>query len=109
MAVAIIPARYNAVRLPGKPLVQIAGKSMIERVWERASRAEKISRVIVATDDERIMQAVAKFGGEAMFTRPEHRSGSERVAEVAAGLARGGEEIFVNVQGDEPLIEPAAI
>ena len=109
MAIAIIPARYAAKRLPGKPLVTLAGKSMIERVWARVSRAQKISRVIVATDDERILQAVAAFGGEAVMTRAEHRSGTERVAEVAATAIRGGDDIFVNVQGDEPLIEPEAI
>jgi 3-deoxy-manno-octulosonate cytidylyltransferase (CMP-KDO synthetase) len=109
MAIAVIPARYAATRLPGKPLVSLAGKSMIERVWERARRAKKISRVIIATDDERIRQAAAAFGGEAAMTRSEHRSGTERVAEVAAAIARESEEIFVNVQGDEPLIEPDAI
>jgi 3-deoxy-manno-octulosonate cytidylyltransferase (CMP-KDO synthetase) len=95
--------------LPGKPLVSLGGKSMIERVWERARRATRISRVIIATDDERIMKAAAGFGAEAVMTRSEHRSGTERVAEVAATAAREGEEVFVNVQGDEPLIEPASI
>jgi len=109
MAIAIIPARFAATRLPGKPLVALDGKPMIERVWARVRRAEKISRVIVATDDERILQAVTGFGGEAVMTRAEHRSGTERVAEVAAIAIRGGDDIFVNVQGDEPLIEPAAI
>ncbi len=109
MAIAIIPARFAATRLPGKPLVALAGKPMIERVWARVRRAERISRVIVATDDDRILQAVTGFGGEAVMTRAEHRSGTERVAEVAATAVRGGDDIFVNVQGDEPLIEPAAI
>ena len=109
MAIALIPARYAATRLPGKPLVSLAGKSMIERVWERTRRAKKISRVIIATDDERILKAAAGFGAEAAITRSEHRSGTERVAEVAATLARDGRQIFVNVQGDEPLIEPDAI
>ena len=109
MAIAVIPARYAATRLQGKPLVSLAGKSMIERVWERTRRATKISRVIIATDDERILKAAAAFGGEAAMTRAEHRSGTERVAEVAAGMARESAEIFVNVQGDEPLIEPDAI
>jgi len=97
------------MRLPGKPLVPLAGKPMVQRVWERVRRASSISRVIVATDDERIRLAVAAFGGEAVITRREHRSGTERIAEVAAGAALAGEEIFVNVQGDEPLIEPAAV
>src|ERR1700730_3935496 len=109
MAIAIIPARFAATRLPGKPLVALGGKPMIERVWARVRRAKRIARVIVATDDERILQAVASFGGEAVMTRAEHRSGTERVAEVAATAVRGGDDIFVNVQGDEPLIEPAAI
>jgi len=80
---------------------------MIERVWERARRASLVSKVIVATDDERIAQAVKAFGGEAVLTRPEHRSGTERVAEVAA--SHPDAEILVNVQGDMPIIEPAAI
>jgi 3-deoxy-manno-octulosonate cytidylyltransferase (CMP-KDO synthetase) len=109
MAIAVIPARYAATRLPGKPLVSLVGKSMIERVWERTQQAKKISRVIIATDDERIMKAAAGFGAEATMTRHEHRSGTERVAEVAAGLVQEVNEIFVNVQGDEPLIEPDAI
>jgi 3-deoxy-manno-octulosonate cytidylyltransferase (CMP-KDO synthetase) len=109
MAIAIIPARYASTRLPGKPLAMLAGKTMIQRVWERVRAAEKISRVIVATDDERIRQAVAAFGGEAAMTRAEHRSGTERIAEVAVSALHGGDEIFVNVQGDEPMIEPEAI
>jgi 3-deoxy-manno-octulosonate cytidylyltransferase (CMP-KDO synthetase) len=104
---AVIPARYASTRLPSKPLVSIAGKPMIERVWERARRASRISEVIVATDDERIVKAVKSFGGEAVLTRADHRSGTERVAEVAVGHADA--EIVVNIQGDMPLIEPAAI
>jgi 3-deoxy-manno-octulosonate cytidylyltransferase (CMP-KDO synthetase) len=109
MAVAIIPARYASTRLPGKPLVALAGKSMIQRVWERARNAKKISRVIIATDDERIVRAATAFGAEAVMTRAEHRSGTERVAEVAATTGRDDGEIYVNVQGDEPLVEPEAI
>ncbi|HVA96009.1 MAG TPA: 3-deoxy-manno-octulosonate cytidylyltransferase [Candidatus Dormibacteraeota bacterium] len=109
MAIAVIPARYAATRLPGKPLVALAGKPMIQRVWERARQAQKISRVIIATDDGRIVQAAAAFGGEAAMTRSEHRSGTERVAEVAATIGGGQDEIFINVQGDEPLVEPEAI
>ena len=104
---AVIPARYASTRFPGKPLISIAGKPMIERVWERARRASRVSDVIVATDDERIVQAVKSFGGEAVLTRADHRSGTERVAEVA--VAHPDAEIVVNVQGDMPLIEPAAI
>jgi 3-deoxy-manno-octulosonate cytidylyltransferase (CMP-KDO synthetase) len=109
MATAIIPARYASTRLPGKPLVALAGKSMIQRVWERARNAKKISRVIIATDDERIVRAATAFGAEAVMTRAEHRSGTERVAEVAATTGRDDGEIYVNVQGDEPLVEPEAI
>src|SRR5437868_11830655 len=104
---AVIPARYASTRLPGKPLVSIAGKPMIERVWERARRATNVTRVVVATDDERIAQAVKSFGGESVLTRADHRTGTERVAEVA--VAHPDAEIVVNVQGDMPLIEPAAI
>jgi 3-deoxy-manno-octulosonate cytidylyltransferase (CMP-KDO synthetase) len=104
---AVIPARYRSTRLPGKPLISIAGKPMIERVWERVRRAGMVSGVIVATDDERIATAVKSFGGEAVLTRADHRSGTERVAEVA--VAHPDAEILVNVQGDLPLIEPAAI
>ena len=104
---AVIPARYASTRLPGKPLVPLAGKPMIERVWERVRRAASVSSVVVATDDDRIRRAVEAFGGQAAMTRADHRSGTERVAEVAA--AHGDAQILVNVQGDEPLIEPAAI
>src|SRR5215470_11543777 len=104
--VIVIPARYGSTRLPGKPLVQIAGKPMVQRVYERARLAMGGSRVIVATDDERILKAVEGFGGEARMTRSDHRTGTERIAEVAAH-AEG--DVFVNVQGDEPLIHPNAI
>lgn len=104
---AVIPARYASTRLPGKPLVPLAGKPMIERVWERVRQAASLSGVVIATDDERIRSAVQGFGGEVVMTRSDHRSGTERVAEVAA--ARKDAEIIVNVQGDEPLIDPAAI
>ena len=104
--VIVIPARYGSTRLPGKPLVQLAGKSMIQRVYEQAKQAKTCGRVIVATDDERIVNAVQGFGGEARMTRPDHRTGTERIAEVAAHTDG---EVFVNVQGDEPLVDPAAI
>ncbi len=108
-AIAVIPARYASTRLPGKPLVPLAGKPMIQHVWERVRRAEKLSGVVVATDDERIARAVREFGGEAVMTRSDHRSGTERVAEVAAAPSSAEAGIFVNVQGDEPLIDPAAV
>ena len=103
---AVIPSRYGAVRLPGKPLVDIAGKPMIQHVWERVSRATKLAKVVVATDDERIRAAVQSFGGEAIMTRTDHRSGTDRVAEVAASAQA---DVFINVQGDEPLVSPEAV
>ena len=104
--VVVIPARYGSTRLPGKPLVPLAGKPMIQRVYERAKLAQRVNRVIVATDDDRIVKAVQEFGGEARMTRHDHRTGTERVAEVAAHETG---DIFVNVQGDEPLLDPAAV
>jgi 3-deoxy-manno-octulosonate cytidylyltransferase (CMP-KDO synthetase) len=104
--IAVIPARYASTRLPGKPLSPIAGRPMIEHVVERVRQAQTVTRVVVATDDDRIKTAVESFGGEALLTRADHRTGSDRVAEVAARLPA---EIYVNVQGDEPLIDPATI
>jgi 3-deoxy-manno-octulosonate cytidylyltransferase (CMP-KDO synthetase) len=104
--VVVIPARYGSTRLPGKPLVSLAGKPMIQRVYDRAKLAQRVNRVIVATDDDRIVKTVQEFGGEARMTRHDHRTGTERVAEVAAHEAG---DIFVNVQGDEPLLDPAAV
>ncbi len=102
-----IPARFASKRLPGKPLVDIGGKPMIEWVYERASKASLVSKVIVATDDERIRDAVTAFGGNVAMTG-EHSSGTERVAE-AAFSSDGKADIIVNLQGDEPLIEPDTI
>jgi len=104
--IVVIPARYGSTRLPGKPLVPLAGTPMIQRVYERAKAAQRVHRVIVATDDDRILQAVQSFGGEARMTRADHRTGTERVAEVAAHETG---DIFVNVQGDEPLLDPHAV
>jgi 3-deoxy-manno-octulosonate cytidylyltransferase (CMP-KDO synthetase) len=106
-AVAIIPARYDSVRLPGKALLEIAGKPMICWVVERSLAARNVSRAIVATDDARIREAVKSAGYEAVMTRTEHRSGTDRIAEVAASLEDA--DIIVNVQGDEPLISPLTI
>jgi 3-deoxy-manno-octulosonate cytidylyltransferase (CMP-KDO synthetase) len=105
-AVAIIPARYQSSRLPGKALADIDGRTMIEHVYRRAAAARSVSAVIVATDDERIRRAVAAFGGDARLTSADHQSGTDRIAEVAAGLDA---DLIVNVQGDEPLIEPRTI
>ena len=104
--IVVIPSRYASTRLPGKPLVQLAGKPMVQHVYERAKRAQTAYRVLVATDDQRIMDGVAAFGGEARMTRSDHRTGTERIAEVA--VHEDG-DVFVNVQGDEPLIDPVAI
>jgi 3-deoxy-manno-octulosonate cytidylyltransferase (CMP-KDO synthetase) len=106
-AVAIIPARYDSVRLPGKALLEIAGKPMICLVVERALAAGNITRAIVATDDDRIVAAVRSAGYEAVMTSANHRSGTDRIAEVAASL--DDVDIIVNVQGDEPLISPETI
>jgi 3-deoxy-manno-octulosonate cytidylyltransferase (CMP-KDO synthetase) len=104
--IAVIPARYGSTRLPGKPLVSLGGRPMIQHVYERAKLGQRVSRVIVATDDERILKAVADFAGEARMTRTDHRTGTERIAEVAAHEEG---DIFVNVQGDEPLLDPTAL
>jgi 3-deoxy-manno-octulosonate cytidylyltransferase (CMP-KDO synthetase) len=106
IAVAVIPARYSSTRLPGKPLLEIAGKPLILWVAERALAAHSVSRAIVATDDTRIFETVKSAGFEAIMTRGDHASGTDRVAEVARSLDA---EIIVNVQGDEPLIEPETI
>jgi 3-deoxy-manno-octulosonate cytidylyltransferase (CMP-KDO synthetase) len=106
-AVAIIPARFASIRLPGKPLLEIAGKPMICWVVERALAARNVARAIVATDDQRIVDAVKSAGYEAVITREDHASGSDRLAEVAASLEDA--DIIVNVQGDEPLISPETI
>lgn len=102
---AIVPARYQSSRLPGKPLADIHGRPMIEHVYRRAACAA-VDAVIVATDDQRIVDAVEGFGGVALLTRPDHATGTDRLAELAADLPC---DIVVNVQGDEPFIDPAAI
>ena len=103
----VIPARYASTRLPGKPLADIAGKPMIVRVYEQASRAKRLSGVIAAVDDERVYEAVVSHGGKAMMTAKGHPTGTDRLAEVAA--AHPEAELIINVQGDEPLIEPDLI
>jgi 3-deoxy-manno-octulosonate cytidylyltransferase (CMP-KDO synthetase) len=104
--VAIIPARFASTRLPGKPLADIHGKTLVERVWERARAAHRPGRVVVATDDERIASVVRGFGGEAVMTSPDHSTGTDRLAEAARALGAG---IVVNVQGDEPMLDPEAL
>jgi len=105
-----VPARYASSRFPGKPLVPICGKPMIEHVWRRAVlAADNPADVVVATDDQRIADVVAGFGGTAMMTRADHDNGTERLAELADLLDLADDEIMVNVQGDEPLIDPALV
>lgn len=102
----IIPARYASSRLPGKPLLRQTGKYLIQHVYEQACRARRASAVIVATDDPRIVTAVESFGGRAVLTRRDHSSGTDRVAEVARTLDAA---FIINLQGDEPLIDPEAL
>lgn len=102
-----MPARWGSTRFPGKPLHLIAGKPLIQHVWERCVRAKSLDRVIIATDDMRIAEAAFAFGAEVSMTSPEHQSGTDRVAEVAKKL-RGVSHI-INVQGDEPLIDPKLV
>ncbi|SDS56354.1 3-deoxy-manno-octulosonate cytidylyltransferase (CMP-KDO synthetase) [Pseudomonas sp. Z003-0.4C(8344-21)] len=104
----VIPSRYASTRLPGKPLLDIAGKPMIQHVWEQASKSSA-TRVVVATDDARIVEACKGFGAEVVLTREDHNSGTDRLAEVAAKLGLEPDAIVVNVQGDEPLIPPSVI
>ncbi len=106
--IAVIPARYASTRLPGKMLLDVGGKPLIVRTLEQARKAKTVSRVVVATDDERIFDAVTVAGGEAVMTSAKHASGSDRVAEVAETFPPAG-SIIVNVQGDEPLISPDTI
>lgn len=104
----VIPARYASTRLPGKPLLDIAGKPMLQHTWERATQSQA-QRVIIATDDERIRQAAAAFGAEVSMTQAEHESGSDRICEVVNELALSDSGFVVNVQADEPLLPAEAI
>lgn len=109
MTIAIIPSRYGSSRLEGKPLALIAGKSMIQRVYEQAQKSKAISQTIVATDDERIIKAVNAFGGKAVMTSDDCRSGTDRVAQTAQIMGLGPDEIIVNIQGDQPVFNPLTI
>jgi 3-deoxy-manno-octulosonate cytidylyltransferase (CMP-KDO synthetase) len=109
MIVGIIPARFESSRFPGKPLVDIGGKPMIQRVYEQALKSTLLNRVIVATDDERIMQAVNKFNGIVCLTDTKHPSGTDRCAEVAIAEDLNDDDVVINIQGDEPFIEPDQI
>ncbi|MBX8508177.1 3-deoxy-manno-octulosonate cytidylyltransferase [Pseudomonas cichorii] len=104
----VIPARFGSSRFPGKPLKTIAGKPMIQHVWEQACKSSA-ERVVVATDDGRIFEACQAFGAQVLMTRDDHNSGTDRLAEVAEQLGLAADAIVVNVQGDEPMIPPAVI
>ncbi|MCX6357345.1 MAG: 3-deoxy-manno-octulosonate cytidylyltransferase [Candidatus Aureabacteria bacterium] len=104
--IGVIPARYASTRLPAKVLAPICGKPLIQHVYESARRAGSLETILVATDDPRVVDAVQRFGGTAVFTSAEHRSGSDRIAEAVGAFAC---DIVVNIQGDEPLIRPEAI
>jgi 3-deoxy-manno-octulosonate cytidylyltransferase (CMP-KDO synthetase) len=106
LATGIIPARYQSERFPGKPLALIQGKPMIQRVYEAAQTAQSLERVIVATDDKRIFHAAQKFGADTLMTSSSHRSGTDRVAEITAGI---NTPLVINIQGDEPLIKGEVI
>ena len=106
--IVVIPARYASTRLPGKPLRDIKGKSMIQRVWEQACKSSA-SRVVIATDDQRIEAAAVDFGAEVCMTGADHQSGTDRLQEVAKKLNLAADQIVVNVQGDEPMIPPQVI
>ena len=105
MIIGIIPARYESTRFPGKPLLDIHGKSMIRRVYEQCLKA-KLDRVVVATDDDRIFEHVQQFGGEVVMTSNRHKSGTDRIAEAAEKLGLSSDSIVFNIQGDEPFINP---
>lgn len=107
MILAVIPARFASTRFPGKPLADIGGKTMIRRVYEQVSLSRRVDKVVVATDDARIFEHVRSFGGGVMLTRPDHPSGTDRCAEVAAKYAKATH--VLNVQGDEPFIQPEQI
>lgn len=106
---AFIPARYASTRFPGKPLALIKGKPMIQHVYERSCQCPEISETYVATDHKGIFEAVEAFGGKAVMTSGEHRSGTDRISEAAVALGVSGEDLIVNIQGDQPLFHPAMI
>jgi len=106
-SVAIIPSRFGSTRLPGKPLIEIGGRTLIEHVYRRVERVRGLDSILVATDDDRIRAVVSEFGGNAVITRSDHATGTDRLAEASSGFAE--DTIIVNVQGDEPMIEPEVI
>lgn len=106
VVVGVIPARYGSVRFPGKALARVDGKPLVQRVWERARESKRLERLIVATDDQRILETVRKFGGEGVLTAPDLPSGTDRVWQA---VRRSAARIVVNIQGDEPLVTPAMV
>ena len=107
--IGIVPARFGSTRFPGKPLADINGKTMIQRVYEQCTQSSRLSRVLIATDDERIMTHVRDFGGDAIITSPQHQSGTDRCAEVIEKLGAESWDAIINIQGDEPYIHPEQI
>jgi 3-deoxy-manno-octulosonate cytidylyltransferase (CMP-KDO synthetase) len=107
--IGIVPARFGSVRFPGKPLVDINGKSMVQRVYEQSKKASSLSHVVIATDDERIFNHVKDFGGDAILTSPQHQSGTDRCAEVINKIGMSSWDAVINIQGDEPYIHPEQI
>ena len=107
--VCIIPSRYESSRFPGKPLADLCGKPMIQHVYERVARAKAVPYVAVATDDQRIYDAVRKFGGNAVMTAATHRSGTDRISEAVSSLNLPAEAVVVNIQGDQPIFEPVQV
>lgn len=107
--IGIVPARFGSTRFPGKPLVDINGKSMIQRVYEQSLQSKRLSRLIVATDDERIFNHIKEFGGEPVLTSPQHLSGTDRCAEVLEKMEGITYDVVINIQGDEPYIQPEQI
>jgi 3-deoxy-manno-octulosonate cytidylyltransferase (CMP-KDO synthetase) len=105
-SVIVIPARYGSTRFPGKSLARLQGRPMIQWVWEAASRSRLSEQVIIATDDDRIADVAAKFGADVVMTKKSHRSGTDRIAEVADKISA---QLYINVQGDEPLLSPGAV
>jgi 3-deoxy-manno-octulosonate cytidylyltransferase (CMP-KDO synthetase) len=105
----IIPARYASTRFPGKPSVDIEGKTMIQRVYEQCSKSKHLTLVVIATDDDRIFNHVTEFGGAAVMTSPKHLSGTDRCAEIISGTQDTKWDVVVNIQGDEPYIHPDQI
>jgi 3-deoxy-manno-octulosonate cytidylyltransferase (CMP-KDO synthetase) len=107
--IGIVPARFGSTRFPGKPLVDINGKSMIQRVYEQSKKSTRLNQVLIATDDERILNHVKEFGGDAILSSPQHQSGTDRCAEVIEKLTENKWDVIINIQGDEPYIHPEQI